>query len=149
MIMNKRIRKKWLKQHNRYINPKECWNLNITFAEFILPRLKRFKKDTNCYPCNDEITSPEDWDNILDKMILAFEYILEEDNWCYDNPQYDYSAGLHMKTIRSEEYYTSVITEEEWVEDIRKACELETERRQNVIDAGLGLFAKYYEALWW
>lgn len=29
--MNKRQRKKWLKKHNKYINPKETWDLMSKF----------------------------------------------------------------------------------------------------------------------
>lgn len=30
--MNKRIRKKYLKQHGLYVHPKETWSLDITLA---------------------------------------------------------------------------------------------------------------------
>lgn len=40
--------------------------------------------------------TPEKWDKTLDKMILAFEYILHDD-WWIDNPKYDYTDGLHIK----------------------------------------------------
>ena len=42
--MNKRTRKKWLKEQGLYVNPKETWNLDYTIAKFMLPRLKLFKK---------------------------------------------------------------------------------------------------------
>lgn len=50
--MNNRKRKKWLKQHKKYINPCECYELDYTLAKFILPRLKILKRDTNGYPGN-------------------------------------------------------------------------------------------------
>ena len=40
-IMNKRQRKKWLKQHKKYINPRETWSLDVTIANFVYPRLKK------------------------------------------------------------------------------------------------------------
>ena len=39
--MNKRQRKKWLKQHKKYINPRETWSLDVTIANFVYPRLKK------------------------------------------------------------------------------------------------------------
>lgn len=48
--MNNRRRKKWLKKHGEYVNPRECWNLDCTFAKFALPRLKYYKKHTLGYP---------------------------------------------------------------------------------------------------
>jgi hypothetical protein len=54
----------------------ETWNLDYHLAKLISPRLKRFKELTICHP--HEITS-EQWDEILDKMIFAFDQIIEDD----------------------------------------------------------------------
>lgn len=35
--MKKRQRKKWLKQHGEYVNPRDTWALDYTIAEFALP----------------------------------------------------------------------------------------------------------------
>ena len=56
--MNNRRRKKWLKQHGEYINPRECGNLDCTFAEFALPRLKYFKTHTLGYPGREGAETP-------------------------------------------------------------------------------------------
>lgn len=42
--MNKRIRKKQLKKLDAYVDPKETWDLDISFAKYMVPRLKTFKK---------------------------------------------------------------------------------------------------------
>ena len=55
----------------------ETWNLDYTIASFIVPRLKRFKEITNGYP--GKITW-EEWEEILDKMINAFELQVKEDD---------------------------------------------------------------------
>jgi hypothetical protein len=55
----------------------ETWNLDYTIASFILPRLKRFKQVANCYPGNMTL---EEWEDILDKMIDAFEFKVKEDD---------------------------------------------------------------------
>lgn len=58
----------------------ELWNLDYTFAKFVLPRLKRFKEVNQGYPSS---ITYEVWDEYLDKMIYAFE------NIDYDDKSYD------------------------------------------------------------
>ena len=53
----------------------ETWSLDNTIAKFVLPRLKRYLEIANSHPGN--ITEAE-WDTILNKMIYAFECILDE-----------------------------------------------------------------------
>lgn len=74
--MNKRIRKKQLKKAGNYINPKETWNLDITFAKLVLPRLKAFKLYVNGYP-DFAFNSMEEWYGAIDKMIAAFQLIAD------------------------------------------------------------------------
>ena len=66
----------------RGFDDRELWNLDITIAEFVLPRLKRFKQRSFGYPA--ELT-PEQWDEYLHKMINSFEFVLEQN----ENPSYD------------------------------------------------------------
>lgn len=54
----------------------ETWSLDSTIARFIEPRLKVFKETHGGYPSS---LTEEKWDEILDKMIKAFEYINNED----------------------------------------------------------------------
>ena len=49
----------------------ETWNLDGVISEFILPRLKRFKEVNICYPHD---LTPAKWNEILDKIIFAFEW---------------------------------------------------------------------------
>lgn len=55
---------------------KETWYIPTALAKWIVPRLKRFKEITNCYP--PDLTE-EKWDAILDEMIDGFELISDED----------------------------------------------------------------------
>lgn len=55
----------------------EIWNLYITISKFILPRLKRFKEYNCSFPPSLE---PEQWENILNKMINSFELICKDDS---------------------------------------------------------------------
>ena len=59
----------------------ETWGLDSVIAEFILPRLKRFKEVTNGFPST--LTEAK-WDAILDDMIFAFEWDLLDDNDEYE-----------------------------------------------------------------
>jgi hypothetical protein len=64
-------------QRMRYgVTDSECWSLSHTLTEFILPRLKHFKKiNVHSYP--PDIT-PEQWNEILDELIWTFEYMENE-----------------------------------------------------------------------
>jgi hypothetical protein len=64
------IKQKWQKLTRGY-SDEELWNLDETICEWILPRLKAFKEKTFGYP--PDLNSPKEWDELLDKMILAFE----------------------------------------------------------------------------
>lgn len=54
----------------------ECWNLDTTIAKFIYPRLEVLKEMKVSHPAN---LTPEEWDNILQKMINTFKNYCEED----------------------------------------------------------------------
>ena len=56
-------------------SPDECWNLDDTMAEFLLPRLRYFRNHTIGYP--RLIKSFEQWTAILDKIIWSFEQRLK------------------------------------------------------------------------
>lgn len=59
------------------ISPDEMWSLDSVISEFILPRLKEFKRCHGGYPWGLTIKK---WNDILDKMIFAFEWNLKETN---------------------------------------------------------------------
>lgn len=134
--MNNRQRKKWMKKHRLYVNPKETWSLDVNLAKYIIPRLKKFKKLNNGYPGIGEMNTPEKWDEALDKMIQAFEYVIDLDEYWIDDPKYDYTDIMFGK---NKEFYEK-IKENKITEDIRRLA---------AIDEGLQLFAKYYMSLWW
>lgn len=134
--MNNRQRKKWLKKQGLYVNPKETWSLDVNLAEYIIPRLKKFKELNNGYPGIGEMNTPEKWDEALDKMIQAFEYVIDLDEYWIDDPKYDYTDIMFGK---NKEFYEK-IKENKITEDIRRLA---------AINEGLQLFAKYYMSLWW
>lgn len=136
--MNNRQRKKWLKKHRLYVNPKETWSLDVNLAKYIIPRLKKFKKLNNGYPGIDEMDTPEKWDEALDKMIQAFEYVIDFDEYWIDDPRYDYFNYIDEFGKYTERY-----------EEIKENKRMEDIRRLAAINEGLQLFAKYYMSLWW
>ena len=53
----------------------DTFNLDYNISKYILPRLKIFKETHMTFPPN---LTEEEWNNILDKMILAFELTTRE-----------------------------------------------------------------------
>lgn len=120
--MKKRIRKKWLKQHGKYFTPKECWNLDVTIAEFTLPRLKYLKEHTDAYYGLGAMGTFEKLQTDLEKMINAFELMLNPDG-----------------------YYGVWDIEKNTYEEIKPLLE----QKQKEVDEGLELFGKWFQRLGW
>lgn len=118
--MNKRQRKKWLKKQGLYINPREMWNLNVTLAKYIFPRLKLYKKLTIAYPIYGEADTFEKWHTVLDKMIWSFEQVANY----YDGKEWDFD-----------------MTDPLWKEKL--------EAMNKRMSEGLMLFAKFFTHLGW
>lgn len=71
----------------------ETWNLEYVIAQFILPRLKRFKELTNGYPVG--MKTMENWYAELDKMIEAFQLYAADASSCLDKDvEQKVQAGL-------------------------------------------------------
>jgi hypothetical protein len=54
----------------------DTWSLDITLAEWLIPRLRYFRESHNGYP--SELT-PELWDEKIGLMLRAFELIAADD----------------------------------------------------------------------
>lgn len=52
----------------------DIYNLDYNLAKHILPRLKLFKKNLTDHPA---CLTMEQWKKIVDKMIIAFELVIE------------------------------------------------------------------------
>lgn len=117
--MSKRIRKKWLKKHGLYVNPSDCWNLDYNIAQYVIPRLKIYKEKTIGYPGRGEMDTFEKWIAGIDKMIEAFELVID---------QIDGNV-IYLKDGKFQE-------------------ELMASDKQK-IQEGLHLFATWFESLWW
>ena len=59
----------------RGFDDSETWSLTDTICRFTIPRLKRFKECNNGMPCS---LTKDEWNIIIDKMILGFELITRD-----------------------------------------------------------------------
>lgn len=134
--MNKRQRKKYLKQKGLYVSRSELWDLDYTITKWIIPRLKAFKKSSTTYPDIDKklyfetgeikrITF-EDWQNILEEIIVAFEQV---------------NIDPMDIAIREKIVFKNKLDNKNY-ENICK-------QRQEKIERGLDLFKYYIQDLWW
>lgn len=103
----------------------EIWNLDDTIIDFVLPRLKVFRKQTNGYPPN--LGSFEEWEDILDKIIWAFEYY-NQDSTYFDLKEKYGDEKTETGRFRYLEEYEAL---EERAEE------------------GFELFGKYFRNFWW
>ena len=75
--LKKKKRKKYQKFYKKHgFDPTETWNLDITIADFVIPRLKYFRQNLNGHP--GDITFKQ-WKKYLDQMIEGFENATYED----------------------------------------------------------------------
>ena len=113
----------WTPPEEEGIDEKELWNLDVTLTDFILPRLKAFKKmkrlgfpdpQTQDGTITDEQTAFVAWEQNLDDIIRGFE------------------AHLRLVSNRGEKEYN---------EEHEKA-------QLKIMDKGFKLFAEHYTKLW-
>lgn len=113
---------------------KECWNFDYSLAKWTVPRLKHLRKNLNGHPI--ELTL-EQWEEILDKIIFSFEYILNEDKYhdeCYPKDfVYGFDRGEDGSLI--------------W-KDKRKPDYTILEKYEEQYNEGMKLFAQFFRNLW-
>lgn len=114
----------------------ECWNLNVTLAKYCLKKLRYYRKmKKESLPMEnpgDPLITLEVWNDILDKMIYAFDFIVDEEKYC-DFPRelinYPFSSEDEKDRVALDEYY----------KEYKKCCDKR--------DEGLDLFRKYFMSL--
>ena len=110
------------------IDVEELYDLDITIARFILPRLMVFKEHCELTP-NLTMTR-EEWIQILDKMIYAFDRIACQTE--EDTPEY-------------KAYIKAIWNNEQDLADLKR----DAKASLKPISEGLSLYHKYYRSLWW
>lgn len=120
----------------------ECWDLNVTLAKYILKKLKYFKKMKRYGaamepdPNKPFIAIPEkEWEEILDKMIFAFEFIVDEEKFI-PFPE------TTLSTKEGEEMIQPPAKDKVWADYLKTSEEFVLKR-----DEGLDLFRKHYSNL--
>ena len=108
------------------IDVDELYDLDITIAKFILPRLIAYKQ--HCERTPRMTMTREEWDEILDKMIYAFERIACQTE--EDTPEY-------------KAYIKAIWNNEEDLVDLKRAAKASLKP----ISEGLSLYHKYYRSL--
>ena len=72
---------------------RDTWSLDQSIAEYTYPRLKHLRSKLHGYP--DGLTFKK-WEKIIDKMLFAFEKVLDED-YLYDKrTDKKVQAGLEL-----------------------------------------------------
>jgi hypothetical protein len=57
----------------------DTWSIDARFAEWIVPRLRRFMELNNGYPGGSTGMTEKKWDKTLKEMLEGFEVIIRED----------------------------------------------------------------------
>jgi hypothetical protein len=112
----------------RTLNVEDLYDLDVTIARYILPRLMVFKQ--HCERTPNLNMSCQEWDEILDKMIYAFERI---------------ACQTEEETPEYKAYIKAIWNNEMDLADLKRSAKASLKP----ISEGLSLFHKYYRSLWW
>ena len=117
----------------------ECWSLDMSLAEHILPRLLYFKNWAYHHGIPSEFMIEEtwealedEWDEVISEMIWAFSYIVSG---------YTTEASNYIDFISIDPFMTVKL---DGFDEARERDEARMKRCQH----GLRLFARYYRELW-
>jgi hypothetical protein len=155
---------KWAYQkRTRGFSDRDLWSLDFTIALFVLPRLKAFRSnkihgfptlvlaeiDPDYYDKHSSYTDDklneidqkcmDLWLSILDKMILAFENIIKDDD------DLDSSDIEFIEKNDENGRKTIEIKSDPEKDKIRKKIR---DKREKEIKEGLKLLCKYFQSLW-
>ena len=110
------------------IEPHDTWSMDCTLAMIIHPMLVQLKATQHGHPSN---LTEQEWDQILDEMIWAFE------QKCRDHWE-DAYYGDYVEDQKN----GSMVGSFKWID--HEGLKTHQERMSN----GFRLFGKYYENLW-
>jgi len=96
----------WFQRRWKGWDDRATWSMDYTLSKnFIIPMLKQLKKNTFGYP--SDLDSFEEWEVILDKMILGHELVLKcVEDFISDIERDKMNEGLNL----FREYYLSLWT---------------------------------------
>jgi len=87
----KRAIRFWWQRRTRGWDDSVTWNLDQQIAEWLAPKLRRFKELHNGYPHN---STPEKWNIELDEMIWSAEWYAEN-AYTYDCDPQEYQRAMN------------------------------------------------------
>ena len=137
-------RLKWFYQRGRR-GWADCdwWGMDYYLVGIILPMLKVLRAKTMSYPGDEEASTPEGWDNILDQMIEGFEAakrVLDDDYLDDIQPGWDdFDKALSIE----DNFSRSLITPES-----SKECQRRLKGDIELFESRMPLFTKWFFALW-
>ncbi len=111
----------------------DLWGLSTRIAEFSLRHIKAFRK-TKLHGYPSTLDSPEQWEEILDKIIFALENTIDE--YC-GYKKFEIKAGEY--DIKDGQFIT--LQERKWDEEGYK-------EHLKKVEEGIELFGKYWRDLW-
>ena len=124
---------------------RECWNLDITMADFILPRLlyyknwmHRYSVPADFYDRDSETIFEDEWIEVVDEMIFAMAYATHDYTW--------YELECDFEWDNESDEFGCILrpTDPAMLEKYNKAKAKHQARYEN----GMRLFAKYFSSLW-
>lgn len=62
------------------IKPEHLWNLDVTIARYLIPRLVEFKGMVSSYP--EDLGSIDRWREVLDQIILSMKLTVRNNEQC-------------------------------------------------------------------
>lgn len=146
--------KGWWQRRIKGYADSECWNLDRSLSTWIVPRLKHLRNNAYSTPPNLEIKlasekiedkytlTLEDWRVRLDKMIYAFEFVLNEDDHlekCYPE---DFDWGWNL--AEAEQNGSRKVL----FKDNRKPDYTYYNECEKKYNEGMDLFRLYFRHLW-
>lgn len=128
----------------------ELFSLFMTITLFVYPRLIEFRRTLMSYP--GEFKSVDEWYTVLDKMILSFKYIIE-DEYCINlNTNQSVIDIVEKNSPDITDDFTKKYFDNDVYENGLKIGTEEYNKyrtnRDNIINEGLSLFSKYFLGLW-
>ena len=90
----KRSWKFFWQRKSRGWDDSDLWELDNNITDFILPRLKEFRKKIGSPPTGE--MTLEEWKDILNKMIIAFELNDNDETEWTEEEQKKYKEGMFL-----------------------------------------------------
>lgn len=138
----------------------DVWDIDTFHTDLMIEMLTAFKKDNNGYPAifSNEPNGEQKWNNIIDEIILHFTNYRNADT-SYNEFKNKYFTLLDKYTecgINEQGMHYQKVHNENFTDEERKLQENYHQKvkdiesyKQQELEAGMKLFTKWYQNLWW